>query len=125
MTYPTIADVRHCVESVVRSSLKTYNQKLNTVTTVVHSLKSSSMDDDSCIITIGLAPSLNPCDDHTINIFIVQNPKTVETSVFITNSERDGFKVLYRAFNRFPIAGIQKYLPDIIMSTIKKFVDGQ
>ena len=77
-----------------------------------------SKTDDTCSFSISFALSKNPQNEKTLNFFIVQNTTTADVCLIISSGERDGLKVLFKSINKYPITCIEKYLPNIIKSTI-------
>ena len=75
---------------------------------------------DTYSASYSFALKSNPNNIKVLNIFIIQNINNGDFSVTISSGENDGLKVLFKSMNKFPITGLEKYLPSIIKSTIAK-----
>jgi hypothetical protein len=73
---------------------------------------------DTFSISYSFALKSNPENIRVLNVFIIQNINNGDFCVIISSGENDGMKVLFKSINKFPTIGIEKYLPNIIKSTI-------
>lgn len=57
--------------------------------------------------------------ERGINIFAVQNIKSGQIAVIISNGEEHGSKIVFNNISKNPIPAINRYLPNIFDSTIR------
>ena len=114
---PTVQCVIDNIASVIKSTLTNYT-KDDMYVRILTSHILGSKTEDMCSFSVSFALSTNPNNSKTLNFFIVQNTKTAEVCLIISSGESEGLRILFRSMNRYPETGIQKYLPNIIKSTI-------
>ena len=117
--YPTVQDIINSIYNVLENTIDNLESYELDSYKVVTSHVVGTKTDDTCSFSVSFALSHNPYNDKTLNFFIVQNTKNADVSVVISSGERDGLKILYKSINKYPIIGIEKYLPSIVKSTIK------
>ena len=122
---PTVHDVVDKISNVINDTIKQLENKLLCDTSrseipvilTSHVLGTNIDDAYSCSISFALSTDSN--NEKTLNFFIVQNTKNADICIIISTGERDGTRILFKSINKYPIIGIEKYLPNIIASTIK------
>lgn len=85
---------------------------------IIASAHVGTNSNDTYSVSYSFALKSNPDNVKVLNIFIIQNINSNDCCVVISSGENNGLKVLFKSINKFPIIGLEKYLPSIIKSTI-------
>lgn len=115
---PTVQDVVNKIFDVCKYTISNINT--GSFEKILTSHIIGTNNNDMCSMTISFAINREPNNDNALNFFIIQNIKNADVCVIITSSESEGLKILFKSINKYPIVGIEKYLPNIINSTIAK-----
>lgn len=94
------------------------------VSNEIHSMVSTMNDDDTVVNTkldrdaLSMTVSMiDEFDEKSILILASHDTGKGMFSVFITNGDDGGNRILYKNISRNPVLGLKKYLPNILQST--------
>ena len=113
-----ITDISLQLGSTIWSTIREIDKNGDGTNDVLVSVHVGTNSNDTYSATYSFALKSNPNNTKVLNIFIIQNINNDDFCIIISSGENDGMKVLFRSMNKFPIVGIEKYLPNIIKSTI-------
>lgn len=114
--YPPIQEVIDKIIEVVSNTISTIETDEELLGKILSSYVVGSRTNDMFSLSLNL--SFDPYNEKTLNFLVVQNTKTADTCVIVTSGENDGLKILFKSINKYPFIGIEKYIPNIIKSTI-------
>lgn len=115
---PTMDEVIDCITKKI--SLVIYEYNINHANEVVTSHTVGTRNNDSYSLSVSIALSDDLSNERSLNFFVIQNTNNADVCIIITSCEKEGLRILFKSINKYPIVGIEKYLPNIINSTIAK-----
>lgn len=95
----------------VFTEISTIIENINTNGDII---TNSKVNRDTMSLTVSM---LDDCSEKSILVLVAHDTEKGIFSVFVTNGEDGGHRILYRNISKNPIIGIRKYLPNIIAST--------
>ncbi len=113
---PTVHDISESIRNTISSTIEDIESKESIKIELSYSVGTSS--NDAWSFSISMALYNEPLNDKTLNFLVIQDIKTRDICVIITTGEKEGLRILYRSINKYPISGIEKYLPSIISSSV-------
>lgn len=117
----TIADIVIKISEVIGCSLGAIEcGELKNTDEILSSIHVGTNTNDVYTASYTFALKSNPNNSKVLNFFAIRNINNGDACIIISSGENDGLKVLFKSINKYPITGIEKYLPSIIKSTIAK-----
>ena len=112
---PNIGEIDKIIDKITRDfwNNKVDQSKFTMSSSTTISPKNSDAMSKS-IIFINKETSI----ERGINVFAVQNIKSGQIAVIISNGEEHGSKIVFNNISKNPIPAINRYLPNIFDSTI-------
>lgn len=113
---PNIGEIDKIIDKITRDfwNNKVDQSKFTMSSSTTISPKNSDAMSKS-IIFINKETSI----ERGINVFAVQNIKSGQIAVIISNGEEHGSKIVFNNISKNPIPAINRYLPNIFDSTIR------
>ena len=112
LIYPTVKEVSEKIREIIF-------ERMSDEENIVVSYIEGPYTIDSWTFSLSFALATDLMTEKTLNFCVIQNTNSREISVAITTGEKEGMRILYKSINKYPIPGIQKYLPNIINSSIE------
>ena len=108
------------VQLVADTIRKIINDKFNTLPSSAYVMShiEGKNNDDQWSLTLSFALSNEILNEKVLNFLVIQDIKTRDIATIITTGEKEGMRILYKSITKYPIPSINKYLPNIISSSI-------
>ena len=115
---PTIQTVADKIKGIISKTIEDHNSLVQSTSKIITSHIEEICADDSWTCTISMVSSNDIATEKVLNFIVIQDIKSRNIAIAITTGEIEGFKILYKSINRYPLVGIEKYLPNIVSSSI-------
>mgnify|MGYP003415810196 CR=1 FL=1 len=132
ITYPSLKEVREAIQGIIDNIskniiVKSRNEKYAMSESMLITFRGSdekkfSNSDFSISITYSLfdiqGKSQVQLKERSIYIFVFQDARSGEFSITVTNSIKQRLKILFSCINSNPIPQLEKYLSNILSTSI-------